>query len=245
MKVSLLNYTQNAKEILIFSKKIRLMNSADDFNKIINMEDNKKDEEIKYVFNTIGSSLEFVDYVFLIEEVTRAFTHQLIRHRVGTSFAQQSLRTVDMGDFDYLTTGSCLKIEEYKKGMDEIKKYYKNCLDSGANPQDARGLLPTNILTNILFKINLRALQNMMLVRLCFRTQGEFQNVAKKIREEVLRVHPWTDKILKAYCGMYGICQFPNFKECPIQPYTAKVNTNYINELLDKINFEATPKEEK
>ena len=48
--------------------------------------------------------------VFMIEGVTRAFTHQLVRHRVGTSFAQQTQRAVDMSEgFDYLATGGCDK----------------------------------------------------------------------------------------------------------------------------------------
>ena len=44
------------------------------------MSDEQKEEELKYVFGTIGSSWEFVDYIFLITDVSRAFTHQAVRH---------------------------------------------------------------------------------------------------------------------------------------------------------------------
>ncbi len=217
MKVSLIQYTQDARELLIFSKKTRLMNDVSDYQKIKDMTDIQKEEELEYVFGSIGSSWEFVDYVFLIEDVTRAFTHQLVRHRVGTSFAQQSLRTVNVADFKYLTTGKCKLLPEYDIGMREIKKAYQRCIHFGAQPQDARGLLPTNILTNILFKANLRILSGIMNVRLCYKTQGEFQQVAKAIRDEVLKVHPWFESILRVHCGQYCTCIFPNFKECPIK----------------------------
>ena len=43
----------------------------------------------------------------------------------------------------------------YNHTMEDIKIGYQALLDADCRPQDARGVLPTNILTNILFKVNL------------------------------------------------------------------------------------------
>ena len=217
MKVKLINYTQDALEMLIFSKKTRLLSKEADLDGIKMLSEFEKLKELGYIKGTINSSWEFVDYIFLITDVTRAFTHQLVRHRVGVSFAQMAHRIVDASDFDYLATDTCLQMFEYHEGMQVIKKHYKKCLEAGADVQDARGLLPTNVLTNILFKANLRALNTILGIRLCYKTQGEFQDVARKIREEVIKIHSWAEPLLEAYCVNKGICAFPNYIGCPIK----------------------------
>ena len=192
MKVTLIASTSNALDVLIYTKGTRLHMSADGMERVAAMSLEEKMKELAYMKNTIQSSWEFVDFTFAIEGVTRAFTHQLVRHRVGTSFAQQAQRVVEMTDFDYLATGSCSPsivegentthtsdwemgdevdvmhgdLEDiYRDTMHSIARGYKGLLDNGAKPQDARGVLPTNILTNIVFKANLRTLHDMALKR--------------------------------------------------------------------------------
>lgn len=220
MEVKLMKYTQNAKRLLVFSKRTRHMVNAEAWDVVEAMSEEQINGELDYVFNTISSSWEFVDYTFLITGVTRAFTHQLVRHRVGVAFAQQAQRVARMENFKYLTTGSCNK--EPLKGwydiiMGQIQDGYEDLLRNGARPQDARGVLPTNILTNILFKVNLRALSDMFLIRLCIRAQGEFQLVAREMQRKVLGVHPWAQPILLPNCLRYGVCKFPRFQDCPIK----------------------------
>ena len=124
MKVSLLTCTPNAARLLLFSKQTRLNMSPDSFNEINKMPIEKVDEELKYVFGTIASSWEFVDYVFLLTGVSRAFTHDLVRTRQA-SYAQQSMRAVNMEDFDYVATGKCKDDPSiaalYGDSMDDIK----------------------------------------------------------------------------------------------------------------------------
>jgi flavin-dependent thymidylate synthase len=247
-KVTLINYTKDAEELLIFSKKTRLNMSANSFKLMKKLSKKEKEKELDYVFGTIGSSWEFIDYVFMIENVTRAFTHQLVRHRVGVAFAQQAQRVVDMGDFEYLVGDSIIDDAErcghYSKGMSKIRENYNNLIDKGANPQDARGLLPTNILTNILMKINLRALAGLLSVRLCFKAQGEFQDVAKAFRKEVLKIHPWAEPILQVHCVQFGSCVFEGYKDCPIKKKNLikKADKNAIKRLWGKTNLEVQPK---
>lgn len=220
MKVSLLSYTQNADRLLLFSKQTRLNMSPDAFQKVLDMPDDEVKKELNYVFGTIGSSWEFVDYVFLITGVSRGQTHELVRTRQA-SYAQQSMRAVNMEDFEYISTGKCKdddKINEfYNSSMEFIKRGYRTLLNMGADVQDARGILPTDICTNIMMKINLRSLSNLMNDRLCFRAAGEYQNVAKEMKNRVIEVHPWAKPLLQANCVQYGFCKFKNFTDCPIK----------------------------
>lgn len=170
-------------------------------------------------------------------------THQLVRHRVGTSFAQQSLRAVDMSEFDYLD--SCGH-QEYRLTMESIRLGYKSLVDEGVSVQKARGVLPINVLTNILFKCNLRALNNIMNVRLCVRTQGEFQDVAVCMKSEILKVHPWTESFLEVYCVQHGVCCFLNYKDCPLKREGVIKDISSDEKLKIKrswqsLNYEADP----
>jgi flavin-dependent thymidylate synthase len=245
MKVSLIAATPDALDVLIFTKNTRLTMHASGFDEVKAWPMEKKLSELEYMKNTIGSSFEFIDYVFMVEGVSRAFTHQLVRHRVGTSFAQQSQRTVDMSGFDFITgptvdlqdvleafnddvPASNMPMLDYKAGrgrlyraaMGSINSYYQQLVRMGAAVDDARGLLPTNIATNIVFKGNLRTLAEMGLKRLCTKTQGEFQKVFKAMRAEVLRVHPWLEGHIEVHCAKYGTCMFPTFpnEKCKVKP---------------------------
>lgn len=248
MKVTLVSFTNDADSLLIFSKKTRLNMSPAGLEEIKAMSDEQKAEELRYVFGTIGSSWEFVDYVFLIEGVSRAFTHQLVRHRVGVSFAQQAMRVVDVSDgFDYIETGKCKGNKVYKDTMGLIRDQYAALVRQGVDVQDARGVLPTNISTNILFKVNLRALSGLLNERLCFKAQGEFQEVARAMRSETIKVHPWAEPVLQVNCVQYGVCKFPNFKECPLRTsgLVKDFDSAAIKKAWEGITLEVQPKGEK
>jgi len=214
MKVTIIEHTQNARELLIFSKKTRLKMSPDGFADIMSMSEEEKQKELDYVFGTISGPLEFVDYIIMIEDVTRAFTHQLVRHRVGTSFAQQSMRAVNMQDFECLATGLCIDNDIFNKAVDGIKETYSELISSGVKEEDARGILPTNVLTNILMKVNLRSLATMMEQRLCNRAQKEFRDVMIEIKNQVQALHPWAEPLLQCYCDKNKKCFFKNGKGC-------------------------------
>ena len=136
-----------------------------------------------------------------------------------------------MSNFEYLATGRCADSGHYHQAMCEISEHYEICIREGAAPQDARGLLPTNILTNILFKANLRTLNGIMNTRLCTRTQGEFQHVAEAMKKEVLTVHPWAEPVLRCYCCQHGTCQFPKHTSCSVQAAIPKIDLSKIQKL--------------
>jgi flavin-dependent thymidylate synthase len=225
MKVTLINYTPDALETLLFTKSTRLKMSTTGIEEIKAWPAEKKQAELDYMLGTIQSSWEFVDYIFLIEGVTRAFTHQLVRHRAGTSFAQQAQRAVDMRDFEYITTGKLkdgpLGAIAYHRAMSDIKDAYDEMMEYGVPAQDARGVLPTNIATNICFKANLRTIHDMGLKRMCVKAQGEFQDVFRALKEEIVKVHPWAEQMIKVQCAWDGTCLFPSYpvEDCPVKKY--------------------------
>lgn len=233
MQVKLINYTSNALETLLYTKNTRLQAVAS-IEEVVAWSEEKKLKELDYMLKTIQSSWEFVDYTFEITGVSRAFTHQLVRTRDG-SYAQQSQRTVDMSDsFEFvMPTFENLRNdyqpeffdhakEIYKEKFNEFINYtketYKELVENGLPPQDARSILPTNTATAIIAKFDLRTLSHMAKTRLCTRTQGEYQEIFKTMKAEVVKVHPWAEKFIRVYCSAVGVCQFPNYKECPIKP---------------------------
>lgn len=221
MKVELLSHTPDALNLLLRTKNTRLQHDDDP----AAWSEEKKLEHLAYMRDTIKSSWEFVDYTFEITEVTRAFTHQLVRTRTG-SYAQESQRTVDVGDHGYLTPDSLREaghnhpVEIYAHAMDDSLAAYNELISLGVPVQDARGVLPTNLHTSIIAKYTLRALHDMALVRLCTRTQGEYQQVFRMMKAAVVAVHPWAEPFIRVACAQTGVCQFPRYKACPIQRYT-------------------------
>ena len=199
MKVKLINATSDAVNLLLFTKNTRLMNDEDAYEKVSKWDDEKKQAELDYMLQTIRSSWEFIDYTFDIRDVSRGFTHQFVRTRQA-SYAQQSQRTVDMVGFTYYTPDRIYKDETanviYDDAMRMINEKYQELRSLGIPAEDARGVLPTNIHTNIVAKFNLRTLSEMAKSRLSPRAQGEYQNVFKLMVKEVVRVHPWADPFL-------------------------------------------------
>lgn len=199
MKVTLLSYTPNAVDLLLFSKSTRLTLSPQLMDEIAGWSAEKKLEELKYMANTIPSSWEMVDYVFLMEGVSRAYTHQQVRTRTG-AYAQQSMRVLDMGEFDFVWPDRIAKnsaaMTAAQLALDRIKASYRALVAYGIQPEDARSILPTNISTNIICKFNLRTLAELAQSRTGGRTQGEYQSVINGAIDRVLEVHPWAENFL-------------------------------------------------
>jgi len=228
MNVKLINYTQNAEELLLFTKYARLSPDADEAMAIINnWTPERKAEELDYISKTIESSWEFIQYTFYVSGVSRALTHQLVRTRAQSicghdvSFAQQSQRTVKLDKLDTVVPKSVVENEEANKvwiaTLDQILEAQNKLEELGIATQDRRGLTPTNITTQIVVKFDLRTFSHMLEERLCTRAQGEIQQMAKIMMEEILKIHPWVKPFLGCYCCKKGTCRFMNYKNCPIK----------------------------
>jgi len=199
MRVTLVDSTTDAAEKLIFAKATRLRMTPGGLDDIMKWDEETKNNELRYISKTIKSSWEFVSYSFLLEGVSRAFTHQFVRNRQG-SYAQQTMRLLDASEFQYITGPSIEKDPllriQYDLAMEQINNAYEDLIDGGAEIEDARGILPTNISTNIMVKYNLRTLAELVSSRSSPRTQVEFRQVLEAMKEAVLEVHPWADMFL-------------------------------------------------
>ena len=207
MIVNLIDYTgagnpdqYHAARVMVFTKGTRLNMDAQRWQTVLEMSQETIQAELTYMANTIPSSWEFVNYTFAVEGVTRACTHQMVRTRTA-SFAQQSMRVTDMSGFAYhipkkLSNRGGVGEMLYAQAMTEIDTAYKEMIKAGIEEEDARGVLPTNILTNIVCQYNLRTLSDLVKSRSGGRTQDEYRDVVKKFGELVTEIHPWTDQFL-------------------------------------------------
>lgn len=226
--VKMLSCTPDALTLLLRTKNTRLTHADDP----ANWSDEERQEHLAYMLDTIKSSWEFVEYVFEITGVTRAFTHQVVRTRTG-SYAQQAMRVVDARDFPVQEPNGGMTEEQKLIWTDTIESMlggYGRLLDVGMAPQDARGVLPTNIETSIMCKFDLRSLHEMAKLRLCTRTQGEYQDVFRQMRELVIEEHPWTEPFIQVHCVATGTCAFPRYGkvECPV--YLPEMDNTAVRE---------------
>jgi len=214
MEVKLIDYQKNALDLLLYTKSTRIGGKT-----LKELKDTPLDEKLEhlaYMRDTIKSSWEFVKYTFEIKGVSRAFTHQLVRTRTQ-SYAQESQRTIDASNNGFVPTG-CTPVDQTLH--DQMRVYTDIAKDSRCDIQDCRAILPTNVKTNIIVGTDLRTLNQTALVRLCVRTQGEYQSVFKAMKAEVVAVHPYFADFIEVNCVQTGACAFPRYKECPIQKYT-------------------------
>lgn len=203
MKVNLLHYTGypdqwRAADLMIFTKNTRLRMGVHGLEAIAGWSLEKKMEELAYMANTIRSSWEFTDYTFIIEDVTRAFTHQLVRTRHGT-YAQQTQQVLRIDASAVEPPRGDLNDEAktlWEDAVENVAVVYDMMLAEGATVEQARGILPTNVKTNIVAKFNLRTLVEIFDQRISPRNLGEYREVAELMKYCVLEVHPWAKVFL-------------------------------------------------
>ncbi len=180
--------------------------------------DRKKEDFIKKIIKSGHESpLEHVSFSFAVEGISRACSHQLVRHRLA-SYSQQSQRYVRAIDFDYIIPSSIkndselLKIfensicdcqEGYKRLIELFKA--KGIVKEQAN-QDARFLLPMAVETKIVVTMNCRELIHFFKARCCNRTQWELRNLANKMLKITKEKIPCVFSLAGAKCESLGYC---------------------------------------
>jgi thymidylate synthase (FAD) len=172
-----------------------------------------------------ASPLEQVWFEFGISGVSRAFSHQFVRHRIGISFEQQSQRYVKFKDakFPYTVPESVERAglgDKMETAFQQIGALYQELLDAGVPAEDARFLLPNATSTNFKVLVNLLELMHICDLRLCTRAQWEFRKVASLMRAEVNRRFPELGRYLQPKCGerRWGYCDedYEAWQACPI-----------------------------
>ena len=153
------------------------------------------------------SVLEFVDYTFAIDGISRACSHQLVRNRMA-SYEQTSQRHVNMDGFQYIMPISIQNdVEsenEYKQLMNCIASFYKDMVNAGVPEEDARYILPNACTTNLVMKINARSLKNFFSLRMCNKAQWEIRELANEMYKLVCKCTPQVAEYMGPPCWFDG-----------------------------------------
>lgn len=160
------------------------------------------EERIRKVLRTIlesghFSTLEHASYTFAIDGVSRAMTHQLVRHRLA-SYNQQSQRYVTFNDEPEFIVPPSVEDSgmegEFDKAVKEAFDAYSKLVELGIPAEDARYLLPNACETKIVVTMNIRELMHFFELRCCNRAQWEIREVACRMLELVRPTAPFIFK---------------------------------------------------
>ena len=180
----------------------------------------------KDVEHTLGvihpSCYEHAVFTFSISGISRATSHQLVRHRMA-SYSQQSQRYVKPKDLDSETMAFEYVIPEtipkdivsgYQKVMESLNRAYIRLLRLGIPEEDARYILPNACTTNIVVTMNARELQHFCGLRRCSRAQWEIRELADRMAQAAEEACPELFKhfSLGPQCEQLGYC--PEHKGC-------------------------------
>ena len=127
------------------------------------------------------SVLEHAVFSFGIEGISRAASHQLVRHRVA-SYSQQSQRYVAAGaDFEHVVPPAIAARPDlsrtFARAMRDAGKRYRELLAAGVPAEDARFVLPNAAATRIIVTMNARELRHFFTLRCCLRAQWEIRGL--------------------------------------------------------------------
>lgn len=163
-----------------------------------------------------NSPAEHVSFTFAISGVSRALTHQLVRHRIA-SYSQQSQRYVDASNFDFVLPPAVASnpqaLARFEAFMDEVGIAYRDILAlleadgrGKSAKEDARFVLPQAAASNIVVTMNCRALFNFFEHRCCTRAQWEIREVASQMLALCRAVLPELFRHAGARCERLGYC---------------------------------------
>jgi len=194
MKVELLAITPNAEELIEIAARTCYQSESK----------GEVGDLIKKLLKTDPpheSVLEHAYATFRINEVSRALTHQLVRHRL-CAFSQQSQRYVKESQFDYVIPSAFEQLnskwtEEYKNDMVIIQNMYNKWKSVGLKNEDARFVLPNACHTEIVMSANFRQWRHVITMRTDKHAQWEIRNAILEVLKIMYNNAPHTFEDLK------------------------------------------------
>ena len=188
-------------------------------------------DEIKKLLENIrdgkvwaGQALEGSTFTFLIKNISRSCTHQIVRTRIGASFMQESGREGAWHICKFVTPLSILRddkahadyVELYERSIELYREWtgynayerYDSIPPNDFIPiQDARSIVPHAVTQNLWAGYSLQALIGVCSSRLCTTMQWEINTVARMMRDAVLEKFPLLGTLLKSNCEQKGGCK--------------------------------------
>lgn len=233
MKVELIAHTPEPEKLAATAAKL-CYSSSD----IGTLRDGLTEDKVNSFIDMIvsighESVLEHVSFTFGIEGISRACSHQLVRHRIA-SYSQKSQRYVNENGFEFITPPEIDALpeakEEFDRIMDEITASYEKIADMLTDKhkadlmadgmdekqalskarklanEDARFLLPNACETKIVVTMNVRSLFNFFRHRCCNRAQWEIRAVANEMLRLCLEAAPHIFAHAGPSCVAEGKC---------------------------------------
>lgn len=186
-----------------------------------------REEMLKVIYKALDSGhlsiAEHYQFNILIEGVSRALTHQLVRHRHCT-FSQQSQRycKANKEGFDYVIPDNIANTpvlkNNFEVAMYSLSELYNILIENGIQPEDARAVLPNACATNLVLTCNLHELMHICNERLCTCAQIEIRKLFNEIVNQAVKDMPFMKKYLVPKCEKLGYCnEIPN-RSCGRKP---------------------------
>jgi thymidylate synthase (FAD) len=186
-----------------------------------------------------ASPLEQVVFWFAISGVSRSLSHQLVRHRIGISFEQQSQRYVRFKEekLEFIVPESWRRAglaEEFDRLAAQVSATYTKALAAGIPAEDARFVLPNAAPTNFQIMVNFAEMLHIADVRLCVRAQWEIRKMVALMRLGIKKAVPDLAQYLQPKCGelRMGYCDesYEDWAKCPlgkVRPHKAALFEMY------------------
>lgn len=233
MNVTLLAHTPDPEKIAASAAKLCYSSSGID--SIMEGLTEEKTADFIDMLVSVGheSVMEHVSFTFGVEGISRACSHQLVRHRIA-SYSQKSQRYVNENGFDYIIPPEIEKIPEakaeFERAIENITESYEKIADllteshkkefeeQGVDErlaaskarklanEDARFILPNACETKIVVTMNVRSLFNFFRHRCCNRAQWEIRAVANEMLKLCLDAAPNIFKYAGPSCVATGKC---------------------------------------
>lgn len=195
MEVKIIDATKSPVEII--SKAAGTSYGKDDYSL----------KRLKHCFdNGHMSVFEHAVATFHISGISRACSHQLVRHRMA-SFVQKSQRYTKIEEDDWYIIPDSIKnnpyFEAYLKLMEHAETLYFELMDHGIKPEDARYVLPEATKTDLTMTMNCRELFHFFDLRCDQAAQWEIRGLANVMKEKLYKYTIGWEKIIKLYDGVY------------------------------------------
>ena len=196
MKVEIINYTPEPEYSIVNAARICYDSPNDSYpgedgKIILGPRDTKLLNKLLELSHF--STLEHASFTFKITGISRACSHQLVRHRLA-SYSQRSQRYVEEDNFEYVIPKSIADNAEaselYTGLMKTIDEYYKKLVEMDIRKEDARYILPNSCETEIIMSINARSLKNFFELRLDSHAQWEIRALAAMMHDIVSAIAP-------------------------------------------------------
>jgi len=155
--------------------------------------------------------MKHISFTFSISGISRACSHQLVRHRMA-SYTQQSQRYTRISRLiEEAIIPESVRLkgyeEDYRNFLIECQKFYESMINAGIPEEDARFILPNATPTNIIVTMTAKNLYHFFGLRCCYRAQWEIRELADKMLIECRRVAPEMFRKAGPYCFQKGYCE--------------------------------------